>query len=121
MGELPDFELTYREPIIRRQTQQVATATVCTYTVGRLICITATVVITVEGFIICLKVTECRSINTAAVYSFLMILDGVVKLGSEAEEECRRVTHPFALTLPLSLGISTDARSVLDLEQTNRW
>ena len=49
MGELPDFELTYRELTIRRQTQQVATATVFAYFVGRAISITNTVVITVEG------------------------------------------------------------------------
>ena len=49
VGELPDFELTYRELIIPRQTQQVATATVFAYTVGRAICITEILVITVEG------------------------------------------------------------------------
>ena len=49
VGELPDFELTYREVLILRQSQQVATATVFAYPVGRGICITPTVVITVEG------------------------------------------------------------------------
>ena len=49
VGELPDFELTYRELIIRKQTQQFATATVFAYPVGSIICKTPTVVITVEG------------------------------------------------------------------------
>jgi hypothetical protein len=50
-----------------------------------------------------------------------MILDGVVKLGSEAEEECRRVTHPFAvLTLPLSFCVAAYTRAVLNLKQSNR-
>ena len=49
VGELPDFELTYREPLIRTLTQQVATATVFAYAVGRAICKTRTLVITVEG------------------------------------------------------------------------
>ena len=53
VGDLPDFELTYREALIYRQTQQVATATVFSYTVGSVICITVTVVITVEGRIKC--------------------------------------------------------------------
>ena len=49
-----------------------------------------------------------------------MILDGVVKLGSEAEEECRRVTHPSALTLPLSLCVAAYAGAIFNLKKTNR-
>ena len=50
-----------------------------------------------------------------------MILDGVVKLGSEAEEECRRVTHISALTLPLSLYIAAYARPILNLKKRYSW
>ena len=51
-----------------------------------------------------------------------MILDGVVKLGSEAEEECRRVTHIFVLTtLPLSFCVAAYAGAVLNLKQRYCW
>ena len=51
-----------------------------------------------------------------------MILDGVVKLGSEAEEECRRVTHIFVVTtLPLSVCVAAYAGAVLNLKQRYSW
>ena len=48
VNDLPYFELTYREVIILTLSQQVETATIFAYKVGRGICITATVVHTIE-------------------------------------------------------------------------
>ena len=62
MGELPDFELTYREEITRRQTQQVATATVFAYKVGRPICTTATVVIQFPNHLLVANVGDSRAV-----------------------------------------------------------